>query len=91
VLDKQLYHLAAYFLKDNFAVALTGNVHADSNAEFTITPRLGKFEIFIGDTSNLEDKFARLQAFYRKSLPLEGWNTYKRLNLKYKNQIIANR
>jgi cell division protein FtsQ len=89
-LDSSLFVLAEYLQKDSFARALTGQILIEKNNEFTLIPRLGNFTIFIGDVADLDSKMTRLKSFYRVSLPQAGWNRYSRINLKYKNQIIAN-
>ncbi|MDI9356581.1 MAG: hypothetical protein QM536_06120 [Chitinophagaceae bacterium] len=38
---------------------------------------------------DIEDKFKRIKVFYTKILPSKGWNTYKKVNVKFKNQIIC--
>lgn len=90
VLNKKLYYLASYLSGDKYAKALSGQIIFDESHEFTVIPRLGNFEIFLGDTSDLSNKFVRLKSFYKSSLPQDGWNAYNRINLKYKNQIIVN-
>jgi cell division protein FtsQ len=89
-LDSSLFVLAEYLQTDSFARALTGQILIEPDNEFTLIPRLGNFTIFIGDVADLNDKMTRLKSFYRISLPQAGWDRYSRINLKYKNQIIAN-
>jgi cell division protein FtsQ len=89
--DSCLFILAKELQNDSFMRALTGQVVVSQNNEISIIPRLGNFEINLGDVSGLQDKFLRLRSFYQVSLPAAGWNTYKKISVKYKNQIIANR
>jgi cell division protein FtsQ len=90
-LDSSLFVLSQFMAKDSFTKALTGQISIDAANEFSITPRLGNFQIVLGDAADLDDKIARLKSFYRVTLPEVGWDTYKTISLKYKNQIIANR
>ena len=89
--DSTLYVLALAIQKDRFMQALTGQIVVSQNNEISIIPRLGNFEICLGDISELDNKFLRLRSFYQVTLPEAGWNTYKKISVKYKNQIIANR
>jgi cell division protein FtsQ len=89
-MDSSLFVLAEYLQTDSFARALTGQILIEQDNEFTLIPRLGNFTIFIGNVADLNDKMKRLKSFYRISLPQAGWDRYSRINLKYKNQIIAN-
>ncbi|MGZ5243165.1 MAG: cell division protein FtsQ/DivIB [Bacteroidia bacterium] len=90
IMDSSLFVLSQFMQQDSFARALTGQIIIEPNNEFTLIPRLGNFKIFLGDVSDLDDKFTRLKSFYKTSLPQAGWHTYNRISLKYKNQIIAN-
>ena len=89
--DSTLFVLALAIQKDHFMQALTGQIVVSQNNEISIIPRLGNFEISLGDINDLDDKFLRLRSFYQVTLPEAGWNTYKKISVKYKNQIIANR
>jgi len=91
LLDSRLFYIAGCINKDKYIEALTGQLVIHDNYEYSIIPRLGKFEIMLGDTSDLQDKFARLRAFYKSSLPQVGWAAYKTVSVKYRNQIIANK
>jgi cell division protein FtsQ len=52
-------------------------------------PQVGKQYIEFGKAEQIEEKFSKLTIFYQKILPFKGWNTYKRVNLKYFNQIVC--
>jgi cell division protein FtsQ len=89
LLDSTLFELAKALNRDSFMTALTGQVIVDKNLEITIIPRLGNFQLIIGDVSDLGDKFTTLKAFYTGTLPQEGWARYTSISVKYKNQVIA--
>jgi cell division protein FtsQ len=89
-LDSSLFILSQYLDSNKFAHALAGEVIINPLNELTIIPRLGDFRIEIGTVNDIDDKFLRLQSFYRTTLPQVGWEKYKKISLKYKNQIIAN-
>ena len=52
-------------------------------------PRVGNQNIILGNGDSLTVKFNNLLIFYKKALPLVGWNTYKTINIKYTNQVIG--
>lgn len=89
LLDSTLFVVGNYFAQDSFAQSICGQLEYDSRMNLAITPRLGNFRISLGDASNLERKFTYLKAFYYEKLPVEGWDKYRELNLRYENQIIA--
>jgi cell division protein FtsQ len=89
-LDSSLFVFAQFLDSNKFAGALTGQININPGNELTIVPRLGNFKIDLGTVENLDDKFLRLESFYRTTLPQAGWNKYSKISLKYKNQIVAN-
>lgn len=78
------------FIGDSkFWNAQVEQIHVNSLGEFVLVPRVGDHLIFIGDLSDLDDKFARLKALYRNGWTLHEWNIYKSVSLKYKGQIVC--
>ncbi len=85
----QLFSLLSYVDNDAFLKALTAQIFVRADNELVLVPEIGDHLILIGDANNLEDKFARLKAFYREGLNRLGWNAYKSIDLRFKNQVIA--
>jgi cell division protein FtsQ len=56
-----------------------------------IIPSIYGHVVNFGDSSNVENKFAKLRQFYREVMPVKGWNTYDTITLKWNHQIVANR
>lgn len=87
---KDLYRVALFLDKSPFFKALTGQLFVDNNKDIIlITKQEERHDINLGNAENLEEKFDNLYQFYTKVLPIKGWDTYKTINLKYKNQIVA--
>ena len=51
--------------------------------------RVGDQTIYLGELNDYQTKLKRLKIFYRKAMPLIGWNKYSRFNLEYPNQVIC--
>ena len=64
-------------------------IYVASNGDIELIPKRGEHTIILGPIDDYEAKFDRLETFYDKVLDEKGWNTYKTLNLKFKNQVIA--
>ncbi|WP_255518101.1 cell division protein FtsQ/DivIB [Fulvivirga sp. M361] len=86
---KALFKLMNFIDKDKFWKAQVAQIDIDKNLEITMYPQVTKQIVEFGKPENVEDKFRRLKTFYTQILPRKGWNGYRRVNLKYKNQIIA--
>jgi cell division protein FtsQ len=51
--------------------------------------QVGKQVIEFGEAKDIEEKFKKINLFYEEILPAKGWNTYSRVNVKYKGQIVC--
>jgi cell division protein FtsQ len=38
---------------------------------------------------DLEAKFKKIKILYKEILPVKGWDFYKKISVKYKNQIVC--
>ena len=74
---------------DTFWNAQVSQVIIDSGFTFELMPVLGDQIIVFGDTSRSKEKLNNLYAFYNKVLNRIGWDKYEKLDLRFKNQVIA--
>ena len=65
------------------------NVTADNELE--LIPRVGNHVVLLGTIDGYRAKLDKLSRFYTDGLAFDGWNRYKVINLKYKNQVICSR
>ena len=77
--------------KDSFLMAMIDQVDITSQRNFEMIPKLGNQLIVFGNASDIEEKFNKLQLFYKEVMGKTGWNNYSVINLQYKNQVIAKR
>jgi cell division protein FtsQ len=88
-LAMQLFKTADYIRKDSLWDAQIAQLYVNKDHEIELVPRVGNNRILIGDADSLDSKFHNLLIFYKKALPLVGWDTYKVINIKYANQVIG--
>ncbi len=81
--------LAEYLERNPFWGAQVQQIHIDSNRDIVLSTRVGSQSVIFGNTDDIEYKFGKLETFYKKVMPAEGWNKYKVINLKYRNQIVC--
>ena len=74
---------------DDFWRAQIAQLDIDSKARISIFPQVGGELIEFGKPENLDLKFKKLTIYYKEILPRMGWNKYKRINLEYEGQIVA--
>ncbi len=86
---KKLLYISTNIDRFRFLKSLIGEIYLNSRHEFDLIPAVGNQVIRLGDTVNLEHKLENLAIFYKKALVYQGWETYKTVSLKYKNQIVC--
>jgi cell division protein FtsQ len=72
-----------------FLQSLISEIYLNSKNEFDLIPIVGNQTIRLGDTTDINHKLENLIIFYKKALVYEGWDKYKTVNLKYRNQIVC--
>lgn len=85
----QLLDLIKFIVNDEFWNAQIAQVRILENGEAILLPQVTKQYVEFGSLNNIENKFRRLKIFYTEILPRKGWNSYKRVNVKFKEQIIC--
>jgi cell division protein FtsQ len=75
--------------KDEFWYAQIAQMDIDAKGRITMLPQVGDEKIEFGTPENDEVKLKKLKIFYKEVLPRTGWNKYRRVNLEYEGQIIA--
>lgn len=83
-----LFVLANYINKNKFWNAQIEQIYVNGS-QYELVPRVGTQIIEFGSIANYQDKFKKLKALYEQGMPQTGWNKYKTINLKYKNQVIC--
>ena len=86
---KKVYTLSTHVQENPFMEALTEQIFVNVKGDLIIVPKIKNQRIIVGDTSDLEDKFQRLEEFYRSGLNEIGWDKYRTINLKFKEQIVC--
>lgn len=86
---KDCYKIAAYCNANEFWNAQIEQLYVDNYNDIILIPKVGNHSIVVGSAENIEEKFDRLKEFYTKGLNKIGWDKYRLINLKYKNQIVA--
>ncbi len=88
---KELYALIRYINNDRFLRAWFDHIYVTPSGEFELTPRNGVHIVEFGRSDNMKEKFDKLRLFYQNGLTHVGWNSYNRVNLKFKNQIVCSK
>lgn len=87
--DTDIFEMINYINADKFWTMQIGQIVIDSSDDIVMFPQVGSQRLEIGDGKNIENKFKNLKIFFKEIMPTKGWNTYKRVNVAFKDQIIC--
>ncbi len=87
--SKKYFEMIQFINDDPFWKAQIAQMDINSKGEINMYPQVTKQLVEFGLPIDIEKKFRKLDIFYKKILPVKGWNHYKRVNLEYSNQIIC--
>ncbi|MCD8101706.1 MAG: hypothetical protein LUE26_03915 [Alistipes sp.] len=59
--------------------------------QIELIPRVGRHIIIFGELEDVQEKLDKLMLFYTKVLDYEGWETYRTINLRFKDQVVCTR
>lgn len=84
-----LYKFALFLQKNEFWNNQIEQIFVHPDSEVELVPRVGNHRIMLGTFDSFEEKLNNLQLFYEQAIPKVGWEKYRIINLKYKNQIVC--
>ena len=82
--------IALALQRNEFMDACTGQLHLNSDNDFELIPNTSNdITIVIGDSDDIDDKLLRTSIFLKEKIKTGEFNTYSKLNAKFKNQIVC--
>ena len=87
--ERELYKFALFLRNDSLWNAQIQQIAVLKNHDIILTPTVGSHQIELGQLTDFEQKMKNLLAFYRDGCNRFGWNKYKTINLRYKDQVIC--
>ena len=85
----ELLPLIQFITEDKFWNAQVTELEINRRNDIRLYQQVGSQVIEFGDARDVESKFKRIEVLYKEILPRKGWNAYKRISVKYKNQIVC--
>nr|MCU0470595.1 hypothetical protein [Arcicella sp.] len=87
--SKPILDLINAIQEDSFWKAQISQLVIEKDGGITIIPEVGNHQIEFGMGIDIEEKFKKMKILYKQILPSKGWDTYKKVSVKYKNQIVC--
>jgi cell division protein FtsQ len=85
----ELMDLINFIVEDEFWSAQIPELEVNSKTDIRMMQQVGKQVIEFGDAKDIEEKFKKIEVFYKEILPRKGWNAYARVSVKFKDQIVC--
>lgn len=86
---KGIHKLSMFIDQNEFWKSQIEQIYIEKNGDIVLIPKVGDHEILFGGIEDMEQKFKELMIFYQEGLASVGWDKYKKINLKYRNQIVC--
>ena len=86
---QSLVKVASYLDKEKKYGVLIDQIFVERDGDVMMVPKIGDHVVELGDAENLDEKFGNLLAFYQKGMPRAGWNTYTKISLKFRRQVVC--
>jgi len=85
----EVYGIVSYIQNDDFLRKhVTGITRLNAEA-YALELREDDFQIYFGDTTEIDLKFNNFKAFYKKATKDKKLNTYKKVNLQFGDQVVC--
>lgn len=81
--------LISYILKDDFLQKEIVGIVKSNIDEYQFSVRSGDYKVDFGRLETMELKFSKLKAFYNTTYKNKTIEEYKRITLKYHNQVVC--
>ncbi|MBP3420260.1 MAG: hypothetical protein J6K74_06715 [Marinifilaceae bacterium] len=85
----EIRELVLFINDDHFWSAMFEQIDVDSRGEYILIPKIADFKVRLGDLSDLETKMENLRLYLEQGTEQRGWDLYKEINLKFRNQVIG--
>jgi len=81
--------LISFILKDDFLREEVVSIKKIDKDDYQFSVRSGNYKIDFGNLTEIDIKFKKLKAFYNTVFQNKTIDNYKRINVKYHNQVVC--
>ncbi len=86
---RQLMELLQFIENNEFWKAQIALMNVDGKGEIHMQTQVSKQVIEFGKPVEIHEKFKKLEIFYKEILPSKGWNSYEKVSVKFKDQVVC--
>jgi cell division protein FtsQ len=85
----EAFSVASVIANDSFWSKMIDHAMVNRDGQFQLVPRVGGQRIIIGEPEKLQGDLAKLKTFYKEGMGQAGWRTYKKIDLRFVDQIVC--
>ncbi len=88
---RDIKNISIAIQKNSFRMAMIEQVDITPQYNFEMIPKIGSQVIVFGNATDAEEKFSKLELFYKNIMVKAGWSKYSVINVQFNNQVVAKR
>lgn len=85
----KIYYLAQQLSNDTILNYQIDQIYIPVKGNYELIPKIGNYIIRIGDTQDLKEELIKLDYLYREGFSRCGWDNYKVVDLRFRNQVVC--
>jgi cell division protein FtsQ len=86
---KEIKRLASFIASDSFWSSQVAQINITPTGTYEMAMTVGNQVVVLGNIQELEQKFHKLKEFMRQVWPVAGIEKYERIDVQYKDQVVA--
>ena len=84
-----MLNFGEYLRNHEFWNSQVQQIHILPSGDVALFMRVGDQTVIFGGLDDMDEKFGKLEAFYKNVIPIHGWNKYSKIDLRYADQIVC--
>lgn len=85
----KIFFIAGKLSSDTILNYQIDQIYVPVKGDYELIPKIGNYIIKIGEPVDIGDQFIKLDYLYREGFSRSGWDNYKIVDLRYRNQVVC--
>lgn len=85
----KIYYLAQQLSNDTILNYQIDQIYIPVKGNYELIPKIGNYIIRIGDTQDVKEELIKLDYLYKEGFSRCGWDNYKVVDLRFRNQVVC--
>jgi len=85
----KIYYLAQQLSNDTILNYQIDQIYIPVKGNYELIPKIGNYIIRMGDTQDVKEELIKLDYLYKEGFSRCGWDNYKVVDLRFRNQVVC--